>query len=108
MKIKTNDKVEILAGKDTGKAGKVIQVLPAENKLVVEDLNLLIKHTRPRKQREKGQRIQFPRFIDASNVQLLCPKCGKKTRISYKTIKNEAGGKNKKLRVCKKCKENFE
>jgi len=69
----------------------------------VEGLNLLIKHLRPRREGEKGQRIEFPSFVDASNMALLCPKCGQATRVSYKIV--EESGKTKKYRVCLKCKE---
>ena len=100
MKIKKNDKVIAIAGKDRGKKGKVIQVLPKEEKVVVEGLNLLIKHMRPRKQGEKGQKIQFPSPLDVSSVLLICPKCSKPARIGYKVLENK-----KKVRVCKKCKE---
>jgi large subunit ribosomal protein L24 len=106
MNIKKNDKVQILAGKDKGKSGKVLQVLPKEGRVSVEGLNLLIKHLRPRRDGEKGQRIEFPSFINASNVALICPKCGKKTRVSHKII--EQDGRSKKYRVCQKCHEVIE
>lgn len=102
MKIKTGDKVKILAGKDKGKSGKVIQVLPRFSRLVVENINLLSKHTRPRRQGEKGQKIELPAPLDISNVQLICPKCSKLTRAGYKILENK-----KKARVCKKCQETF-
>ena len=104
MNIKKHDKVKILTGKDRGKTGKVLQVLPKENKVSIEGLNLLIKHLRPHKEGEKGQRIEFPAFINASNVILVCPKCGRTTRIEHKVIKSE-GKKDVKVRVCKKCKD---
>lgn len=107
MFIKKNDKVKILSGKDKGKSGKVLQVMPKEGKISIEGLNLLIKHLRPQQQGEKGQRIEFPAFIQVSNVALLCPKCGKSTRSAYKIIKVE-GKKDKKYRVCKKCQEIIE
>ncbi len=107
MNIKKNDKVQILAGKDKGKTGKVLQVSPAKGRVSIEGLNLLIKHLRPNRANEKGQRIEFPAFINLSNVAVVCPKCGKKTKIGYKTIKLE-GGKSKKNRVCKKCQETIE
>jgi large subunit ribosomal protein L24 len=106
MNIKKNDKVQILAGKDKGKSGKVLQSLPRDNRVSVEGLNLLIKHMRPRRDGEKGQRIEFPAFINASNVALVCPKCGKTTRVAHKVV--EQGGKSKKYRVCKKCQEVIE
>ncbi len=107
MKIKKNDKVKILAGKDSGKSGKVLQVFPGDKRLSIEGLNILIKHLRPQRKGEKGQRIEFPGLIDSSNVILICPNCGKETRVSYKIVKDESG-KNKKFRVCKKCQETLE
>ncbi len=107
MHIKKNDKVKILAGKDKGKVGKILQALPKEGRVSIEGLNLLIKHLRPQKQGEKGQRIEFPAFINASNVMLVCSKCGQATRSAHKIIKTE-GQKSKKMRVCKKCQEIIE
>ncbi len=106
MNIKKNDKVKMLAGKDKGKSSKVLQSMPTKNKVSVEGLNLLIKHLRPRRDGEKGQRIEFPSFVDASNVALICPKCGKTTRVSHKMV--EESGKVKKYRACQKCKEVIE
>ncbi|MFA5109433.1 MAG: 50S ribosomal protein L24 [Patescibacteria group bacterium] len=111
MNIKKNDKVKILTGKDKGKTGKVLQVLPANppagGRVSVEGLNLLIKHLRPRKSGEKGQRIEFPAFMDATNLALVCPKCGRATRVGFKLVKVE-GKKAKKFRVCRKCQETIE
>ncbi|MEI7425866.1 MAG: 50S ribosomal protein L24 [Candidatus Moraniibacteriota bacterium] len=97
MKIKKNDLVKMLAGKDSGKTGKVLRVYPTEQKIIVDGLNMLKKHNKPRKEGEKGQRVEIPRRIDISNAMLVCPKCGKPARISYKTEGD------KKIRVCKKC-----
>lgn len=100
MKIKKGDKVKIIAGKDGGKEGKILQVLPQREKIVVEGLNLVVKHMRPRRAGEKGQRIQFPAPLQISNALLICPKCNKPTRVGYKILENK-----KKVRMCKKCKE---
>ncbi|MEA3463554.1 MAG: 50S ribosomal protein L24 [Patescibacteria group bacterium] len=115
MKIKKGDKVKLLTGKDKGKTGKVLQVFPSRNKASVERLNLLIKHMRPRKQGEKGQRIEFPALMDLSNMMLVCPKCNKPTRIGYKYLEITTAGvsagvgqekkKKRKVRICKKCKQ---
>lgn len=109
MKIKKNDKVTIIAGKDKGKTGKVLQIFSERNRASVEGLNLLIKHMRPRRQGEKGQRIEFPAPIDISNLALVCPRCGRATRVGYKytTIQSENSQEKqtKKNRVCQKCKE---
>lgn len=107
MNIKKNDKVKILSGKDKGKTGKVLQVMPAENRVSIEGLNLLIKHLRPSRQNEKGQRIEFPGFINASNVALVCPKCGQASRVAMKVVK-DGEGKSKKYRVCRKCQETID
>src|SRR3989338_7655315 len=101
MKIKKGDKVKILAGKDKGKIGKVLQVFQSANRAGIEGLNLLIKNMRPRKQGEKGQRIEFPAPLNLSNVMLVCPKCDRPTRVAYKyleVIKNDIKQK-KKVRV---------
>lgn len=110
MRIKKNDKVKIIAGKDKGKTGKVLQVFPSRNKASIEGLNLLIKHMRPRKQGEKGQRIEFPAPMDLSNTLLVCPKCNKPTRIRFKYLEVIKGAsatpekkEKKKVRVCVKC-----
>ena len=109
MKIKKNDKVLIIAGKDKGKTGKVLQIFTDRNRASVEGLNLLIKHMRPRRQGEKGQRIEFPAPIDISNLALICPRCGRATRIGYKytTIQSDEKKEKqtRKQRVCQKCKE---
>ena len=98
MKIRKGDNVKILSGKDRGKSGKVSRVFGKEKKALVEGMNLVKRHTRPRKQGEKGQRVSVPAAIDSSNLSLICPKCSKPTRVGYKT-----GGENK-FRTCKKCK----
>ena len=102
MKIKKGDTVKIVLGRDRGKKGKVLQVLPKSNKLSIEGLNLQIRHTRPKKEGEKGQRIQVASPTDISNVMLVCPKCNKPTRVGYKILANK-----KKLRLCRKCKQEF-
>lgn len=114
MKIKKGDKVKILKGKDSGKTGKVLQVFPQRKKASIEGRNLLIKHMRPRKQGEKGQRIEFPAPMDLSNVILICPKCSQPARINYQYLEiarnvvsenTEAKRKKKKVRSCNKCKQ---
>lgn len=93
MKIKTGDNVAIIAGKDKGKTGKVLQVFPDRERVVVEGVNLTIKHLRPQRQGDKGQRVEFPAPLHSSNVMLVCPKSGKKTRVGYQV--NDAGKKNR-------------
>jgi large subunit ribosomal protein L24 len=104
MFIKKGDKVKILAGKDNGKTGKVLQVFKDEKRASVEGINILIKHLRPRRKGEAGQRVEFPAPIHISNLQFVCPKCGRPARIGAKTAKL-ADGKEKKFRACKSCEE---
>ncbi|NQU83507.1 MAG: 50S ribosomal protein L24 [Parcubacteria group bacterium] len=102
MKIKINDNVEVIKGKDRGKNGKVIQVFPKNQKVVVEGLGIIKKHMRPNRRGEKGQIIELSGPIQVSNVMFVCPKCNNKTRTGYKIE-----GK-KKERYCKKCGEIIE
>ena len=97
MKIKKRDTVLIISGKDKGKKGKILEVLSKEEKILVEGVNLMKKHQKPKKTGEKGQIIQLPKPIDVSNVKLICLKCGKPTRIGYRIVEK------KKYRTCKKC-----
>ena len=97
MNIKKNDKVVVLSGKDKGKEGKVLEAMPADKKVIVEGVNVASCHVKPRKQGEEGGIIKVETPIYVSKVQLVCPKCGKATRVGYK-VEN-----GKKTRVCKKC-----
>jgi len=99
LKIKTNDKIKILSGKDKGKEGKVIQVFLSAGKVVVEGVNVMKKHLRSRKSGEKGQVIELSAPLAVGKVALICPKCNRTVRVGYKF---EAGVKK---RVCRKCKE---
>lgn len=89
MKIHKNDNVIIIAGKDKGKKGKVIKVLPKENKVVVEGANMKKKHQKPKGSGQKGQVIEFASAIDVSNVMFDDPKTKKPTRIRMKLINNK-------------------
>ena len=97
MNIKRDDKVVVLSGKDKGKQGKVLIADPKAMKVVVEGVNVATKHKKPQKQGDEGGIIKVETPIYASKVQLVCPKCGKGTRVGHKI----ADGK--KVRVCKKC-----
>ena len=97
MKIKKDDVVIVISGKDRGKKGKVLQVFSENNKVVIEGVNKLYKHLKQRKGKEKGERIEFNAPIACSNVMFFCSKCNKPVRVG---IKIEG---NKKTRICKKC-----
>jgi len=97
LKIRTGDTVRVLLGKDRGKTGKIMAVLPQHNKVLVEKINMVHKHIRARRAGEKGQRVLVAAPLEVSNVQLVCPSCKKGTRVG---IKRENG---ERQRVCRKC-----
>jgi len=97
MKIRKDDSVLVIAGKDKGKKGKVLRSLPNDGRLVVEGVNIRKKHVRAKKAGQKGQIVDMPSAFSASNVKIICGKCSKATKVKYRVE-----GKNK-TRVCKKC-----
>ena len=101
MNIRKDDKVIVISGKDKGKQGKVLVAEPKAGKLIVEGVNVASKHQKPRKQGEEGGIIKMETPIYACKVMVVCPKCGKPTRVAHKI----ADGK--KTRVCKKCGANL-
>ena len=97
MNIKKGDTIVVLSGKDKGKQGKVLEVMPKSGKVVVEKINVVSRHTKPRKQGEQGGILKKEAPIYACKVQRACPKCNKGTRVAHK-IEGD-----KKIRVCKHC-----
>ncbi len=97
MNIKKGDTVKISAGKNRGKTGKVLYIFPERNRVTVEGINLYKKHVRPKRQGEKGEVVEVARPINSSNVSVVCPSCGKPTRIGRKREKKNV------IRICKKC-----
>ena len=97
MNIKKNDTVVVLSGKDKGKQGKVLGTVPGKSKVVVEGVNMVTCHVKPRKQGETGGIVKREAALNSCKVQVVCPKCNKGTRIAHKI---EAGNKS---RVCKHC-----
>ena len=97
MNIKKDDKVVVLSGKDKGKQGKVLVSDPQAMKVIVEGVMVATVHQKPRRQGEEGGIFKVETPIYASKVQLVCPKCGKATRVGHKLVDG------KKVRVCKKC-----
>lgn len=100
MNVRSGDTVEVIVGgiENRGKRGKVTAANPEEGTVIVEGLNLVIKHKKPRSAQEQGGKVERPRPIDVSNVMLVCPKCGKTTRVSH-----VLGERGKYIRCCKKC-----
>ena len=102
--VKTGDTVIILSGKDKGKKGKVLEVSPTEKKVIVEGCNMVTKHVKPRRMGESGGIVKAEAPLYACKVMLVCPKCGKPTRLAHKVLADGT-----KERVCKnaKCGETF-
>src|ERR687891_487298 len=97
--IRKNDSVLVVTGKDRGKKGRVLKVVPATNRLVVEGVNMIKRHTKPNPQRNiKGGIVEREASLHASNVQLVCPECGKMTRIGHRVLTD-----GRKVRICRKC-----
>lgn len=100
MQIKKNDNVMVVSGKEKGKRGRVIAVYPAANRLLIEKLNMIKRHTKPNQQLRQGGILEKESPISASNVKLVCAKCDKPTATSRK-----AQGDGTRARVCKSCSE---
>ena len=105
MNVKKGDTVLVITGKDKGKQGKILVAYPEAQRVVVQGAAMITKHVKPRRQGEPGGRIEKEGTLHVSNVQLVCPKCGKPTRIGHVVEEVEISGKKtlKSLRVCKKC-----
>ena len=97
LHVKKDDTVVVISGDDKGKKGKVLKVSPAERKVIVDGVNVVTKHAKPRKQGEAGGIMKVEGAIYADKVQLYCAKCDKATRVAHKTVDG------KKVRVCVKC-----
>ena len=98
--LKIDDQVEIIAGKDKGRVGKITRVLPNENKAIVESLNMVKRHTKPNMANQQGGIIEKEAPIHISNLMLVCSKCAKPVRIKMNVLEDGT-----KVRVCKKCEE---
>ena len=102
LHIKRDDTVVVLSGKDKGKKGKVLEASPKEGKVIIEGINMVTKHVKPRRQGEPGGIVKAEGPMYASKVMLVCPSCGKPTRLAHKVLEDGT-----KLRACKKCGATF-
>ena len=102
MHVQRGDLVRVIAGKDKGKEGKIVEAFPAKGKVIVEGVATAKKHMKPRMQGQEGGIINIDMPIDASNVMRVCPNCGKAVRTGIKTLEDGS-----KARYCKKCNETF-
>jgi large subunit ribosomal protein L24 len=101
--IKKNDLIMVVQGRERGKSGRVLKVLPEKEKVIVEKINFVKRHTRPHGQQRRGGILEKEAPLHISNVRLLCEKCNKPVRIRHRVVE---GGK--KARVCHKCGESFD
>lgn len=101
--LKLNDQVEVKAGKDKGRVGKIIKILKKSDRALVERVNMMKRHTKPTAENQQGQIVEREAPIHVSNLRLVCPKCTKTVRVAKKTLDDGS-----KVRVCKKCNETIE
>ena len=102
LHVRKDDMVVILSGKDKGKKGKVLETSPKEQKLIVEGVNMVTKHVKPRRQGETGGIVKVEGAFYACKAMLVCPSCGKATRVAHKVLEDGT-----KMRACKKCNATF-
>ena len=103
MNIRSKDTVVVITGKDKGKEGKVLTAFPKTGKVVVEGVAIATKHQKPRQQGVPGGIVKMEAAIDASNVMIVCPKCGKAAKMGHKFNDGEGKASRRKVRVCKEC-----
>jgi large subunit ribosomal protein L24 len=117
MKVKKGDVVHVLRGKDAGKEGRVVEALPKEGRVIVENINVVKRHRRPRPVQNRasglggpamipGGIMELPAPLPVSNVMVVCPTCGKPTRVG--TIEKTVKDKTVRVRVCKRCGEEID
>lgn len=107
MNVRKNDTVKVIAGNALGKQGKVLKVFPERNRLIIEGVNVMKRHSRPSQKNPQGGIVQREASIHLSNVMVVCPKCAKGTRVASARVTDPTSGKEKKMRVCKHCNEMF-
>ncbi len=99
INLRKNDNVQVIAGKDAGKTGRILKVIPEKNRLIVQGVSMIKRHTRPNPQRGiKGGIAEREAAVHASNVMIVCGECGKRTRIGHKVLSD-----GKKVRICRRC-----
>lgn len=105
MKLKKDDQVLVISGEDKGKRGRILKVFPKSNRVIVEGINFIKRHTRPNQKQTQGGIITKEAAINSSNVMLICPKCNSHARVGMKEIVDESKSKKIRVRYCKKCEE---
>jgi large subunit ribosomal protein L24 len=107
MKIHKNDNVMVIAGNARGKTGKVLKVYPDRERIIIEGVNIIKRHTRPSQKNPQGGIVQKEASIAADNVMVICPKCNKPSRVGHKAVTDTSTGKKLLMRVCRNCEEMF-
>jgi len=107
MNIHKNDNVIVISGNARGKTGKVLKIFRDDNRIIVEGVNIIKRHTRPSQKNPQGGIVQKEAPIDASNVMVICPKCNKPSRIGHKYVTDAATGRKHTMRICRNCEEMF-
>lgn len=102
LNVKTGDTVVVISGVSKGSKGKVLQTSPSEEQVIIEGVHLVSKHVKPRNAQQQGGIVKTEGPLHVSKVMLICPKCGKATRVGHKVLEN-----GNKVRVCKKCNAEF-
>jgi len=103
QRLRKDDTVVVIAGRERGKTGKVLRVLPARNRVVVEQINVVKRHQKPRSQQQPGGIVEKEAWLDLSNVMPLCGRCGKPSRVGHKKLED-----GRSVRVCRRCNETLE
>ena len=107
MNVRKDDNVMVVSGNALGKQGKVLMVFPAKNRIIIEGVNIVKRHSRPSQKNPQGGVVQKEAPVNATNVMVICPKCGKATRVGHTFVTDATSGKKKKMRTCKHCREMF-
>ena len=102
LNVKKDDTVVVISGKDKGKQGKIMVAFPKEERVIVQNVNMVTRHVKPRRQGDPGGRVKQEGAIHVSNVMLVCPKCKKATRVAHAFVGDS------KVRACKKCGKNID
>ena len=107
MHVHKNDTVIVIAGNALGKQGKVLKVFPDKDRVIIESVNIVKRHSRPTQKNPHGGIVQKEGPISAANVMVICPKCNEATRVGHAHVVDPSSRKRKTMRVCKHCKEQF-
>lgn len=107
MKIHKNDSVMVISGNARSKTGKVLKMFRDENRVIVEGVNIIKRHTRPSQKNPQGGIVQKEGTIHVSNVMVICPKCNTPSRVGRKSVTDAATGGKHTMRVCRQCEEMF-